>query len=572
MYVVVWGCLRQIIDDAESLARDLPDVHRGQLVGDFAVLGSSPRTATVSARRDSLLLRIDRRQFEDLAERFAGLGLSLARDIARRVGQANRPPRRAPIRAQTLAIAPVDASDAYRSLAAELSHFLSASGEVLCLTRESFEAKYCHLADPQSRHPDDPLVGAILAAQEANYKLILYVADAKDSSWSARCLRQADKILYVARGRSAAHEEHPLERRARQQAPGTPRFLILVHDAAVDRPTDTARWLRPDRFTEHFHLRDGDPVPMRRLVRRLTGQAIGLVLSGGGARGYAHLGVWRAIEEFGIPIDYFCGTSMGALAAAAFAMPMVYADMFRTSIEVANADSLFDKTLPIVSIMASRKLNRVLRKFYGDVLIEDLWIPFFCVSTNLTTAEPVLFDRGPLWEAVRASISIPGVFAPVVQNRHLLVDGGVIDNFPVTEMQRRCQSTRTIAVNVVPYEVKARDYDMTNSISGWRVLLNRINPFCRRRRYPSIINTMLRALEINSIRRGRRQRSLAEVLIEPDVRSVGLLRFEEFRNATDIGYESARHQLQRWMDTQQMTPVGVRTPTDRDETVQIEAA
>lgn len=237
------------------------------------------------------------------------------------------------------------------------------------------------------------------------------MTDDQPTHWTARCFRQADRILFVSAS-TADPTPTRVEALARDVAPATPRTLGLIHARDVAQPSGTRRFLLPKRFHEHAHVRDGDPGHYARLARRLTGRATGLVLSGGGARGFAHLGVWRALEESGLPIDHLGGTSMGALLAAAFATPLSFQEALARSAVLASPGRLFDRTLPLVSLMRSRKLNRVLEELYGARCIEDLWIPYFCLATDLMSAEPVVFDRGPVRDAVRCSIAIPGVFTP----------------------------------------------------------------------------------------------------------------------------------------------------------------
>ncbi len=552
MYVLVWGRLRQTVERPHG-THALPDVHAGQLVGEFAVLTENPRSATVTARRDSHLLEIDRSCLNDLCEQVPTFGLDLARDMARRIGRAQVGPPVEEARAQVITIVPADRSDAYLELAEELRRCLGPSSHVLCDTSATFEARYRHLYRAPQDIEGDTLVSAVLASQERGYQYVLYITDRDDSAWSARALRQADRIFFVARGDSDPHQDHPLEHRARCDAPHTPRSLVLVHDPDVEHPTGTIRWLREGRFAEHYHTKPCDSAPLRRLVRRINGEAIGLVLSGGGARGYAHLGVWRALEELGVPIDYFGGTSVGALLAAAFAIPTDYAGCVDALRKMATPDKIYDQTLPLVSFMASRKLNRVLKEFFGDRTIEDLWVPLFCISADLSSAEIAVHDRGFLWKAVRSSIAIPGVFAPVVDRQRVLVDGGLMDNFPVEEMRSRCQSDRIIAVDVVSHKLRGREYDDTVAVSGWKLLLHRLLPFLKPRKVPGIVGTLLRCLEVNSIRRSASQQTQAQLLLQPDARSVGMLDFEDLETAPLIGYEAAKERILEWVEAEHLT-------------------
>ena len=543
MFVVVSGRLRQSIA-LPSGVRELSDARPGDLVGDFSLLNPAPRSATARAVRDTVLLRIDRARFETLTEQFPQLPLALSRSIVDRVRRSNltspatRPPK-------VIAIAPLQPG-VHREIDRQLELALDGGEQpVLRMTSRRFDAEFGRFAQAQSEHAQDSLLASLLAEQESHFSSLLFVTDDHPTPWTARCFRQADRIVFVSRA-TADPTPSPLEALAREVAPTTPRTLALIQPRGTQQPRGTARFLTPGRVDDHVHLREGEFAHVARLARRLSARSIGLVLSGGGARGYAHLGVWRAVEESGLPIDYLGGTSMGALLAAAFALPMTYDQVRERSSAFAHPRQLFDRTLPLVALMRSRKLNRMLADLYGETRIEDLWTPFFCLGTDLLSAEPVIFDRGLVREAVRCSISIPGVFVPVVLGDRVMVDGAVIDNFPVDEMKRRIESDRIIAVNVAPPNVQKRHYDLRDEVSGWGLALRRLNPFARRRRVPGIAGTLLRALEVNSVQRSRLQQGSAQLLLEPNVKSVGLLAFQRFEEASELGYQASKAAIEDW--------------------------
>jgi predicted acylesterase/phospholipase RssA len=214
----------------------------------------------------------------------------------------------------------------------------------------------------------------------------------------------------------------------------------------------------------------------------------------------------------------------------------------------ANPKVLFDRTLPLTSIMASEKVTKFTRDAFGNLLIEDQWIPFFCVASNLTTAEQVVFKRGQIWRAVRSSLAIPGVFTPVMDNGDTIVDGGVMDNFPARLMAGFCESDCIIGVNVSPFKDKKRNYDFDTSISGWRILFSRINPFAKPLRAPSLTGVILRSIEINSVHRAREDESYVDVMIYPDVKQFGITEYDQFEEITRIGYEAALEPLREWKE------------------------
>ncbi|MCP4422221.1 MAG: patatin-like phospholipase family protein, partial [Chloroflexi bacterium] len=325
--------------------------------------------------------------------------------------------------------------------------------------------------------------------------------------------------------------------------------LVLWHPPETERPLGTATWLDTHPVQAHHHVRQDDAAHVNQLARRLTGHAIGLVLGGGAARGFAQLGVHRAMAELSIPIDYIGGTSMGAVMGGYMQISDKNDELMQMAPKFADPKVLFDRTLPITAIMASKKVTQFTKDLYGDLQIEDLWTPFFCIASNLTTAEPVVFERGPLWKAIRASLAIPGVFSPVIHDGDILIDGGVMDNFPVKLMAERCESDRIIGVNVNPLRVKKRKYDFETNISGWRILFSRLNPFAKPLRAPSLFGTIVRAIDVNSKRQIQEQTPFLSVMITPDVRQFPTTHYHKFEAIAQAGYEAALETLREWKKT-----------------------
>jgi predicted acylesterase/phospholipase RssA len=233
---------------------------------------------------------------------------------------------------------------------------------------------------------------------------------------------------------------------------------------------------------------------------------------------------------------------MGGLLGAAMAMGHDYQYVKSLSASFANKQALFDYTLPLASLMKSAKLTRFCRTVYRDTRIEDLWTPFFCISSNLADGREVIHDHGPLWKVVRSTISLPGVFSPVpTTNGDLLIDGAVLNTFPVDVMQQRLGGKgNIIGVNVSQIPEQFNYYDFGTTLSGWQVLLSRINPFAETIRIPRIAEILLRATDIKSIERLNEARASLEVLVEPNVRSIALLDFKSFEIISELGYEEAR--------------------------------
>src|SRR6202035_4079754 len=193
-------------------------------------------------------------------------------------------------------------------------------------------------------------------------------------------------------------------------------------------------WLEGSPVALHHHV--GDAADLGRLARLITRRGGRLVLSGGGARGFAHLGIIRALREARVPIDFVGGSSIGSIIAAGVAVGWSDDEMrLRYRRSFVDTNPVNDYTFPFVALTRGRKVSRLLQREYGDILIEDLRRPFFCVSANLSTGRALEHRDGRLADALRASVAIPGVLPPVFHGDDVLVDGATINNLPVDVMQ-----------------------------------------------------------------------------------------------------------------------------------------
>jgi predicted acylesterase/phospholipase RssA len=328
-----------------------------------------------------------------------------------------------------------------------------------------------------------------LEGLEARHQHLVYEIDDGWSAWSRRALRWADQILLVADAQRDPQPDQLEQELWKLVADHShPRVsLALVHPAGTALPTGTRAWLEPRDLASHHHLRRGDPVHLGRLARLMAGTGNALVFGGGGARGFAQLGVLDVLEELDVPVDMIGGTSIGAIMAVGPAMGWDVATGRAKALEAFR--KLLDYTLPSTSLLRGERISAKLEKVLGDVDIADLWVPYFCVSTNLTRAAAVYHDRGSLLHAVRASIAIPGVLPPVPHDGDLLVDGGVLDNVPVEEMRRRNPTGTIIAVDVAPVEGPVADNDYGLSVSGFRSLFRRSGSA----KPPSLVTTLVRS-------------------------------------------------------------------------------
>jgi predicted acylesterase/phospholipase RssA len=315
--------------------------------------------------------------------------------------------------------------------------------------------------------------------------------------------------------------------------------IVLLHPNKDKLPSGTGKWLDIRSLADHHHIVFDNTDDYKRLCRILTGNAISLVLGGGGARGCAHVGLIRAMRELDVPIDAIGGTSIGSIVASAFALGFNTDEMLANIDEIAReSDPIKDITLPMVSLMTGGKLNKGLQKMYGDVQIEDLWVKYFSVSANLTKAQTEVHRRGPVWKSVRASMSIPGQIPPVVFDGELHVDGGVLNNLPVDVMRETCDGI-VIANNVSPKIDLNVGAESEITHSGWHYLKEVLNPFSKKMEMPGIFNTLMRSGMLSSIQASNVSKAMADIYMSPPIDKFQLLDFGPAYEIEWVGYKYA---------------------------------
>ena len=551
-YIVISGRLRAVTGgDAEE--RVLNELSAGETVGEMALLTDDVRSACVYAVRDSQLVRLSRAVFDRLTDQYPEALRRIAGFVVDRLRrhEAGAAPRSG---LATITLVGSRRGLELRGITLLLARALSEIGRVDVLDRAGVESA---LGRPGIADAGDEEAAGIrlvhwLREREAASHHVLYVADPDWTPWTERALRQADHVLVVGRfedGPELGDMETHFDEVWKTSHPPQ-RSLVLLRPAAAGRPHGTARWLRQRSVDRHFHARDDNLADAGRLARLLTGHGIGLVLGGGGARGFAHVGVLRTLEEAGVTIDFLGGTSMGAFVSGLFALGHDAAEC--QAIMRRNFSGLLDVTLPLVSLVAGRRIESNLESVFGDIEIEDLVTPFFCVATNLSQAEAVVHQQGSLKRAIRSSVSLPGILPPVPIGGDLYVDGGLIDNLPIESMVRLCGGGPVIAIDVSPEEDLRAGPDLITALSGWRVLWQRINPFGSALDVPYMSSVLMRSVVVGSLldQRERRGADLASLYLKMPVEEWGLLEFDKVDPVVARGYEASADSIRTWWSEQ----------------------
>ena len=544
MYIVITGRLLLFSIQPDQTEKLISEIGPGEYVGELELIMDEKRSMTIKAIRDTELLKLSTVGFEHLIKKHPNALLIMTQNIVKRIRKVVFSQEQSGS-LRTIALLHAGTYWNLDTFTESFIPVLEKQGATLVLSSERLDH---YLGEGMSKvdfgvwDEKDNRIVEWLCEQERNYRFVVYQADPGLTSWTRRCIRQADRILLIASARGS-HEynavEHYIFGRARDTTNARIE-LIILHDDSVSHPKNTARWLNKRIVMRHHHIQRYRVQHYERIVRFLTDNAVGLVLGGGGARGCAHIGVIQALQEANIPIDMIGGTSAGSGIGALLAMRRDVITMRYHIKEGFLEKKPFKQfSLPIYAIMDRFVVDQISKNWFGDVQIEDLWINFFCISTNLTDADVVLHTRGPVWKATRASSSLPGIFAPVIENHQVLVDGGVLENIPVEKMKRMCNGP-VILSNVTPKKDLTVDFDYDHFPGPLMTLWSWINPLMDAIKVPSIIDIITRVSGLNSTKQVQREEQLSDLIINPPLEKFGLLAFSEMDHIIDLGYQYTR--------------------------------
>jgi NTE family protein len=491
-------------------------IRPGEPAGEMAMVAGTAHTATVVALRDSELMAMPRAAFLQAIQRDPAIMAELAHLMIRRARHTTGGSVSEPAVFGFIALCP---GAGVRELVERLESAIAALGYTVAAAG----------AEVQSAPTE------WFSNLEERHDIVLYAAEHDEIGWKAIVGRQVDRLFCVGltdRPAPKAAQDFAAPPLMEQQLVD----LLLIHPAGGP-PRRSEPWIAAARAARHFHMRRDDPMDLARLARMLAGQSVGLVLSGGGARAYAHIGAIRALREAHVPIDFLGGTSMGAIIAAGVAMGWDDEELdWRIRKAFVDTSPLDDIAFPIIAMTRGVKVRERMDEHFGDVEIPDLWLPFFCVSTDLTSGVYHLHRRGLLKTALRASIALPGILPPVSDGGHVLVDGAVTKNFP-TDIMRSIQLGPIVGVDVAEAgSITAEDVEPP--VSTWRWLLSG-----EWRRGPPIVSVLMRSATISTAHEQAAARAYTDLLISPDIGPVEIRDWKAYQPAVDAGYRAAQEAL-----------------------------
>uniref|UniRef100_A0A8C7KTJ2 lysophospholipase n=1 Tax=Oncorhynchus kisutch TaxID=8019 RepID=A0A8C7KTJ2_ONCKI len=584
-FIVLSGRLRSVIAKDDGKKALTGEYGRGDLIGVVEALTHMNRATTVHAVRDSELAKLPEGALSSIKRRYPQVVTRLIHLLGQKIlGNMHGLFLHTPSskwdsgnpasNLSTVTILPVSLEVPLTAFTLELQHALSAIGPTLLLTSDIIKQRL-GAAALDSVH--EYRLSSWLGQQEDIHRIVLYQSDDTLTPWTQRCIRQADCIIIVGLG-EAEPTVGELERMLEGSAVRAQKQLVLLHREDGPPPQGTVDWLNMRSWiSKHLHLscphrvfskrslpklremyeRAFQKPPDRhsdfsRLARVLTGNTIALVLGGGGARGCSQVGILRAINEAGIPVDMVGGTSIGSLMGALYAEEKSSSRMRVRAREWAMDTgsifkNVFDLTYPVTSMFSGASFNNSISSVFKDKQIEDLWIPYFNVTTDITASSMRVHTDGSLWRYVRASMSLSGYMPPLCDPKdgHLLMDGGYINNLPA-DVARSMGAKVVIAIDVGSQD----ETNLTNygdSLSGWWLLWKRFNPLSEKVQVLNMAEIQTRLAYVCCVRQLElvKDSEYCEC-IRPPIDHYGTLEFGKFDEIAEVGFQHGKTVFDMW--------------------------
>jgi len=535
LYIVLTG---RFAVTREGRREPISEIGPDQPIGEIAFLTGGLRTATVTALRDSLVLRLGRAEFERISAKCPSIWRTLTSTLSRRLAAAtgSEPTPHDP-RPRTITIIRAGEAPVPPRFIEQLISAFSAAATLLVI-----DANRAAEILPKGVALDSAEATQTFNEIESKYDYVIFVADPDLTPWSQKAIRHADLVLGVG-WHASSPTPNRLEQHVAEFVSPEARRLVLLHPHR-DAITGTARWLRWRSVAMHHHVAIDTPKDIARLYRFINGTALGLVACGGGALCAAHVGLYKALIESGFEFDIMGGTSAGAAMVGAFAMGKHPDDIDRGTHDIFVTNRAMQRyTWPRYSLLDHRHYDQQLHRYFGGTNIEDLWVPYFAVSTNLSSYELNRHDRGDLFAAIRASGSIPVLLPPVYTPAgEMLVDGCLLDNVPIRTMhQLKCGPNIVVSFHIP--ELQRFDVDYARLPSRAELIRMTLNPLARKRlpEAPGLTTVLMRSLMANRHDFNRQLKRDDVLFVPPIPANMGILDWhrhaELMRNAYWWGLE-----------------------------------
>lgn len=544
LYLLATGRLAATFTAPGAKTKTIGYVQPGETIGEMGALSGSSRTLNVKAVEDSLVLRLGIETFKKLCRQYPAVLFETISPLVSRSSEIIRA-LSTDERKKHIAIMPANTEINLEKFEELIKETLRHYKKVILLSETEINSDSTKTTVNVSK---------IISEAEENNHIILYLLKPYETPLSQECWNKISKIYIVGEGNTPPNISiFVLEKlRSTRHLVETRRELILLYKKSI-APKNTQEWLDQASFFLHHHIQAHDKADYQRLLRFMRGKNIGVVLSGGGARGWGHLGALKALLEANIPIDAIGGTSAGAIIGGLYArnknLDAIHERFGLLLDTTRNVVSLKNFCWPAISLFNCRDFTLETQDLFRSLQIENLSIPYFCITCNLTHYKEVVHRSGLLWEKIRASTAVPGLVPPMVIEGDLHIDGGVINNLPVNIMREMLGTdSKIIAVELISHHNDIKKYNFPPTLTFKEAFFAKLRLGYRDYSFPPFLDTFIKSLLVGSSVNQHANALTADLLIKPDTAKYSMLRVSKKQRdeLIRLGYETTVERLKNW--------------------------
>lgn len=529
LYIVLSGRFRALAMQADHTLHALGDIGEGEPIGEFALFMAEPRSASVVAIRKSIVLELKENEYLEIIASQPVFSTKLTRFVVNRL-RRNSLQQHLGTFAKNIAVINLQPEN-------DISEYTDA-------IKVQFESLKVGIRILDQESHANLELQTLYEKLEKHEGLNFLISSYEDLVWSRQCMIYADLIV-LAVDFYADSNLQDIEKQLDLYSNNILNkkiYLLLLHPENAKFPENTRRWFENRKIDLHIHYRKNYGPDIRRFARILANKAIGLVLGGGGAKGFSHLGAINALYEEGLEIDFLGGTSAGAL----YGLTASFSDFDCDRINFYSKESAESKltsndfTIPLISIMSGKKMRNYVKKMMGDTHLEDFWVGSYCISTNYSNSTIKIHERGLAWKQIEASIAIPGIYPPVVIDNQLHVDGGVIDNLPIQTMYNY-PVQHIIAISLSQVRTQEVDFDETPTALQliWSKLTGK-----KKYRLPGLSSILVNSLTLNSRQKQEMKKSGVAIYLEMELKGIGMLDDSRWKEIVKKGHDQMKAALE----------------------------
>ena len=529
IYFVISGAIKILRERQDGSLRVIASIGRGEIIGEMSLLMERPHIHTAKAVRDTQVVFLSREIFDQTIECFPKAVRLLSKRTIQRYEQLVHGDAIQMI-PKTIACLPAGNSSHISSYSIKLMEAFGSQIRVKRLTSK------------------DHLSAVELDKLEREHDFLIYEADEHLTDWTKQCMREADRVFLIAQENSESNLNPVEQELFEHHVPKTHKQveLIILHPQTETRFSNTSRWLknRPVFVSHHIHVDNKED--FSRQVRFIQGKAIGVALSGGGMRCFSQVGFLQAMQEEKIPIDRVYGCSGGAIVGSLFAMGLSPEEIGRSCI------TRFDKykplahyDVPLVSLIKNKYIWKIAQELYENQQIEDLSINFGCIASDITKAQKIIHRSGSLATCVISSMSIPGIFPPVILDGKFLVDGGILENLPLNALKESFDG-KIIAIDASPTEEFMHLQIPTEMPSKFELVKSWVNPFQQHIAMPNIKDIITRSVLLSGVQQRIKASQETPFFMGMPVENFNILDTSKIAKIIEVGYEHAKPIVKSW--------------------------